>query len=148
MTLLDWTVVLAWGFVVAIAVTDIALIAIGYANPQGRSGRPPRTSYSEVIRAASSQHLELPWALGCVGGHWFGPALTGGPAWSPLILVAIALALSLLGWRQVWPRATDDRPAWGRMLAAFGFGVLAGAALWSQDPSHIISADIRAHQGG
>lgn len=143
MTLIQLTAYLGWGIVIGIGASDIALIVLGHAIASG-SPTPPRTSYSEVIKGASAQHLELPFSAGAVCGHWFGPAFTR-PEWTPLVLILVALALALLGWRQFWAEPTDDRPAWPRMMFAFGSGVVAGAVLWSQDPSHIISADIRAN---
>lgn len=144
--LITVTVWLAWAFVIGIAVTDIVLIVIGNRMRQNDPSAPPaRSSYSEQIRAASAQHLELPFATGAIGGHWFGPAL-GMPDWTPLVLIAVAGILSLLGWFHVWPEASKARPAWPRMTAALLAGTFAGGLLWSQAPAHVIADDIETHR--
>lgn len=90
-------------------------------------------TYSEWIRVHSLTYPAIPFAVGVLFGHWFGPPQQT-PATRPLVLlVPIGVGL-ILGWSGAFSMG------WGGAFWVGVLGVPAGAWAWGQDEHKNIRA--------
>lgn len=85
---------------------------------------------SEQIKAAALHHLWIPMSVGVLLGHWFAPHVPGVPAWTPLVLLALGVALIVIGAVRSRHGAKGFRPR--TIFAAALLGIPLGALLWTQ----------------
>lgn len=112
----DWVII---GFVVAIAIADVALIIC----------KTP--TISRRFRGIGYRLSFFPYAWGVLGGHFWGPhldPLMGRWLASVAALVLIGLLLSGFHWAL---RTWADPPDWVALLY-LPCGVAAGIMLWPQ----------------
>lgn len=111
-------------------VTEVLIIAVIvatslYTGAQATRGRGDLT-VSETMRRWARRWWVVPLAVGCLFGHWFGPAMPAWwPTWTGYVLGVLgvgAVVLGALDWRRV--------SGWWVWWILGAVGAVLGAALW------------------